>query len=906
MSTQTTQNSLIRAALLPGVWPRTRELFSSGFPHLAYLMANLFDMLRLLPAEHPYLNRGNFGRYSMLDVLRAGARALKPGWRNTDKFIAFFAVLTGIIMLVVQFILMIAAIIIAPASAQEIPTTYGGFFRTPEPKEDIAFRMLDLVFGIPGLFGLEAGSSKPFHLALQAMLEFYSYGILFIGLLLLIYIVIVIVAETAQSGVPFGKRFKHEWAPLRLVLFLGLLIPINHGINGAQYIVFMSAKAGSGLATNGWILFNERLTGSYLGEREALVAVPATPDLSSVPAFIMIAKACQIASKQEYGRDVQAWVLVDNIAEPLGDSSFQDWTERAGGNGIKIRFGEQNPSYTDQQGLVFPVCGEMFLYTSDMSEPGAAVIQTAYYDLVKILWEAGAWNSDDNEYASIRAVGNSLRAWAGYYHMRDVQNRNVAGIPMNPEQHRAAWGLHIDHLMDGRAVDKAWGDDEVYYQQRDDGGVIGRAVTKQAEEGDWDVAPEVIKKGWAGAAIWYNEIARQNGAIVTAVRNIPTPTLYPDIMVRVAQQRASSGFFSTDEDRFNPASRDPENPMIFADDIEPTLAYMYNNVYLFWQTDYTRTDVTAAHRQPTANIMIDAINLLFGTQGLFEMCRNVDVHPMAQLAALGKGLVDSAIRGFATSAILGVGSGFLSLLSPHLGQAGYAATSLMMTIAGLGLMLGFVLFYLIPFMPFLYFFFAAGAWLKGLFEAIVGAPLWALGHLRIDGEGMSGEAAKDGYFMVLEIFLRPILIIFGLLASMIIFSAMVKVLHQIFGQVLNSLPAGAENPVSCFNDTSAGYSNIRGPIDELFYTIVYAIVVYLIAISSFKLIDGIPKSIMRWIGEEVAAFGDQAGDAADGLIQQVSIGGAAMGGRLEQGIGGVAQNMQQGFGGLIDAVKKIV
>lgn len=906
MSTRTTTKSLLRHAMLPGIWPRARELFSGGFPHLAYLIANLFDMLRLLPAGHPYLNRGNFGNYSILDVLRAGAKELRPEWRYADRLLAFFAVLAGIIMLVIQFILMIAAIIIAPASAQGMPTTYGGFFTTPSPKDDIAFRMLDLVFGIPGLFGLEEGSSQPFHLALQAMLEFYSYGILFIGLFLLIYIVIVIVAETAQSGVPFGKRFKHEWAPLRLVLFLGLLIPINHGINGAQYIVFLSAKAGSGLATNGWILFNEKLTGTYLGERESLVATPTTPDLSSVPAFIMIAKACEMASKRELTRDVRPWVLIDNTSELLGKSTFQDLTARAGGRGIKIRFGDKDPAYTDQQGMVAPVCGEIFLYTSDMAEPGAAEVQTAYYEMVKVVWEGGPILPEDDYYKSLRVVGNDLSGFASYYYLRDVKNMNVSWLNMRPEKSRIAWGHHLDHLMDGRKVDMNDEDISVHFRQREDGGVIGRAVKKQIEEGNWDIDPEVLKRGWAAAAIWYNEIAKQNGAIVTAIQNIPTPSLYPDIMMRVAEQRAASGFFSTDEDRFNPASRDPNNPIVLNSEIEHTLARMYNNVYLFWQTRYTRGDVDAANRQPTQNIMIDAINLLFGTQGLFDLCQNADVHPMAQLTALGKGLVDSAIRGFATSAILGVGSGFLSLLSPHLGEAGYAASSLMMTVAGLGLMVGFILFYLIPFMPFLYFFFAAGAWLKGLFEAIIGAPLWALGHLRIDGEGMAGEAARDGYFMVLEIFLRPILIIFGLLASMIIFSAMVKVLHQIFGEVLNSLPASSENTVTCFSDTAAGYSNVRGPIDDLFYTIVYAIVVYLIATSSFKLIDGIPKSIMRWIGEEVSAFGDQDSDAADGLIQQVSIGGAGLSARLDEGVKGVTKNMQQSFSGLVETVKKIV
>ena len=63
-----------------------------------------------------------------------------------------------------------------------------------------------------------------------------------------------------------------------------------------------------------------------------------------------------------------------------------------------------------------------------------------------------------------------------------------------------------------------------------------------------------------------------------------------------------------------------------------------------------------------------------------------------------------------------------------------------------------MLFYIIPFMPFIYFFFAVGTWVKAIFEAMVGVPLWALAHIRIDGQGLPGDAAMNGYYLLLEIF----------------------------------------------------------------------------------------------------------------------------------------------------------
>ncbi len=903
----------MRTALLPGLWPRTRALFGGGFPHLAFLIANLFDMLRLLPPMHDYLKPGYIKAHhiGLLDVLRAGAAELDIEWRNIDKIIAFLCVLAGLVMLVIQFTLMVIALIVAPANAQTMPTTYGGFFTTPYPQDDIAFRLIDMVFGIPGLFGLTSGSSQPFHQALQALLQFYSYGVLLIGLFLLIYIVIVIVAETAQTGIPFGKRFNHAWAPMRLVLFLGLLIPISHGLNGAQYIIFLSAKAGSGLATNGWTIFSNRITDTYLGEAKTLIPTPQAPDLSSIPAFITLTKACMMANGHMLQKDVAPWIIVNGKAERYGNKTFQDLTAEAKGKPIILRIGEKDPTYTNFPGNVAPTCGEMYFYTSDMAEPGAAEMQTAYYDLIGYLWDGIPRNQPPSRgppdsITKMRSIGSDIKILAQYYY-----NVHINGLTnqTKPPDFRTIWGLQIQHHMTG----ESYTHNGYEYKADSSGGVIGKAVQRQIDEGELSLTSEeckgaegqekpakcnetsdLLKKGWAGAAIWYNNIAQQNGALITSVQQHPVPSLYPQIMMNIAEQKASKEFFVTDLNRFSLTVPDG-TPPIKIDSREVPVARMLNDIYIFWQSAPTRTDAKAASREPTENIFVDAINLLFGTQGLFDMCRNADIHPLAQITALGKGLLDSSVRSFATSAIIGVGSSALSLISANLGAAGYAVAGIMMTVAGLGLMLGFILFYVVPFLPFMYFFFAAGSWLKGLFEAIIGAPLWALGHLRIDGEGIVGEAARDGYFMALEIFLRPILTVFGLLASLIFFAAMVKVLNQIFGEVLANLPAGNGDTSTCFSSASGDDAIKRGPIDELFYTIVYAIIVYLIGMSCFKLIDSIPNTIFRWMGEEINAFGDQAGDAAEGLIQRIAIGGAGMGAQLEGGLGKVTGNLQGGF-----------
>ena len=85
-----------------------------------------------------------------------------------------------------------------------------------------------------------------------------------------------------------------------------------------------------------------------------------------------------------------------------------------------------------------------------------------------------------------------------------------------------------------------------------------------------------------------------------------------------------------------------------------------------------------------------------------------------------------------------------------LGQIGQQFFS---TFTTAGIIMGFVLYYILPFMPFIYFFFAVGSWVKAIFEAMVGVPLWALAHLKIQGEGLPTQSALTGYLLIYPQFL---------------------------------------------------------------------------------------------------------------------------------------------------------
>lgn len=869
-----TKGKVLRYMLLPQIAPRIGKIASSGFGQLAYLMALVYRAVNILPAEHPYLRSSNVGHYGLRAVIAEAANHTKFTFQTIDQVIIFVAILAAMAILFIQFALLLVLVSMGSALAQQ-PSGYGDLFNTKNMETDLAIRILGHVFGVEELFGGGKGSAA-FHTALHALFQFYSVGLLVVAVLIIIYFIFAILAETAQTGTPFGKRFKHVWAPIRLVVAIGLLIPMGYGLNAAQWITLYAAKFGSAFASNGWAEFNKVLGDPYKvleDDQERLIAIPNSPEIQHLGTFMTMVRACKIANEQGYARNsavsqrkIEAFLVKDPAEGNQGRGDFGQWNYTQAldffqKGDIRIRFGQKSgTAYPTEKGYVKPWCGEIVLQTTSLTEPGAVTMQKSYYSLIKTMW--------DSDFAGMNAVADA--------YVRCYMNISDYGPPSpdfcNDKSNLVSSDFKVKvHEFLKKEVDA----------------YIEKSAKEQVKTETWKKDQELLAGyGWAGAGVWYNKIAQINGAFVAGVDNIPRPSLMPAVMEDVKQKRLQQNRALDPINMYNPKLADNREVYIMSNE-DLAFSQTMNNMFQDWVREGIRADSLSAQSKLTGNAMIDAINLLFGTQGLFDMCKNADIHPLAQLANVGKGLVEHSIINFGFSAITGVGGIALSLFT-HVGAGLSAASGFFVSIGMIGLVAGFILFYIIPFLPFLYFFFAVGEWIKGLFEAMVGVPLWALAHLRIDGEGLPGDAAMNGYYLIFEVFLRPMMIIFGLLASISIFAAMVKVLNEIFYLAVSNLSGfNPETAANCKTPGTAGGTDsskiefFRGPVDEFFFTILYTIIVYMTGMSCFKLIDQIPDNILRWMGTGVNSFGKSAGDQAEGFVEKLTVGGGAIGSQLK-------------------------
>ena len=961
-------------AFFPRVVPRVKGLLFTGFGYMAFLMAHLYAMVKLLPSNHPYLDSKNIGRFNVLNVVSEASRRLKFSRKHVDQIFVYFALLTAIVIVLLQILFLAYALLIVPFIS---PAMAFSWFDTPNPVNDLAFSILNDIFGIPDMFcssftavcpANNPAVPSPFHNALHELFRFYSTALLLIGILIFLYFVFVVLLETVVTGIPFGQRMQHVWVPVRLVGAVGLLIPVNYGLNSGQYIALYAAKYGSNFATVGWTDFLDGigdhaaftgagpLAGNPIGERYSLIAIPQVPDFTPVFEAMSYVHTCAYAYMamtgeppggglpyqvdQDYtapgtGFMIRPYLVKHESAWTTGAAAFPvavnpairqlitgpgapTYTQAVGfyyGGDIVIRFGEYaldagNPVYKDDEGYVAPLCGDIRIPVVDLANVGTGAANGGsdfmlnfYYNTVLTMW------FNDNE---LKQYARSMVASSSKHR---VEVQNVCGSPAlsgcgtigfqtcggNCET-KPPLMQFISRKMGANPPAVGTYQNMMITAVRDAWGLYVQSGTDQLMEAN------MLDRGWAGAGIWYNRLAELNGTLADGVRSIPTMSRYPLVMEQVKSERLKMDVSSfSREEMFEPtikasSGNDASKLKIDRGEVElDAIGVPLNNAWKWWADDTAAADYEEETYK--SNLWVKAINMLLGTSGLANIRgANQHVHPLAQLIAVGKGLVDSAVFNILVSS----GSAFLGgalgasgdLELKVLGGLAEVFSSLMEVTAFVGLTAGFILFYVLPFLPFVYFFFAVGSWMKAIFEAMVAVPLWALAHLRIDGDGLPGDAAANGYFLILEIFIRPILTVAGLIAALTIFATQVRVLNLIWDLVTVNIGGYSDGDILA--TIIADDVRFKGtPLDQFFYTIIYTVVCYMLATASFKLIDKIPDNILRWAGSGVSSFGDIDQDHVESLNRYAATGGMTVG---TQAVGAV-----RGFsGGLGSTLGKMV
>lgn len=697
---------------------------------------------------------------------------------------------------------------------------------------DISVKVLGTIFG--GL--LEGGGNDP----MLNAIKMFNGGVLIVGGILAAYTILAGTLGTAHDGEMLGKKFSSVWIPIRYSVGTALVLPVvGGGYCVMQAIVIWLVVQGIGLADQVWITFmsNPGSTANTVTENTS------KQKITDVAESAFRSAVCYRSYDKAIQESVQGSGVGATLARALEWNKLYKYSRRESPNGYV---------FGDEKSLV--------------RSAGCGVVNYPKFD--------SATTND--------AAGTDIKGNAGTYQGRLGTFDNIFQ-PVNISSVLAAHKKETDTLvksMDAlaaRVVDKAQTltRDEAlaFYKEMQTATDVylqnmrTAATTASSSEDGFKRIQEASKvQGWMLAGAWFTRIVQMNESIHSALNSTPTASTSRPAVDSALYADAAKFLESTDIifDRVgnlrvmptpSEVSNDPQgNPNKKGEKVDTKSAFAWiENVF----TDTLTTGVD-----------------------LYEL-KNDSRHPLIIAAAIGNRLENVAfiLMGVMTGGAIALSVAAMGGLSA--GIIGNALTVMgWFTMIPINVLIAssLMLKYFIPNLPFLIWIGCIIGWTLLVIEAVIAAPLWAIMHLHPNGDDLTGRGG-NGYMLVLSLLLRPVLMIFGLIASIVISSVIGEFINKTFFEVFS-------NNIR-LSGTAAFFSLVAG-------SILYLVIMTTFIRKTFGIMHQLPDQLLKWIGGGDQALGQFAGEfnAAGEKAQAV---GSMIGGHIGDTMNKLAMGAARGI-----------
>lgn len=312
---------------------------------------------------------------------------------------------------------------------------------------------------------------------------------------------------------------------------------------------------------------------------------------------------------------------------------------------------------------------------------------------------------------------------------------------------------------------------------------------------------------------------------------------------------------------------------------------------------------------------IIAVVFQFGMQQIQQEGSN----PILSLAMMGTAYINTSMEMW----LYIIDAALITALVPVLGVVIFALIMLAfpLLIAWMGVMtsIGFATAYYVPFVPYMNFLFGSIAWFTVVIEAMVAAPLIALGVTNPEGHEAFGKG-ESSIMILLNVFLRPALMVIGFISAISLSYVSVWLINEGFYNALQFMGGaatdGGMNLSSNYNDVStttlqnqaagsdsasaenyregqSGYYNWAGIYAFFFASLMYTSLYMIVVQNAFNLIYQLPDKVLRWIGGAAENTGQEAAgwkEEAKGKIDTAGKATEGAGGSIQKQLSGHAQS----------------
>lgn len=858
------------------------QAFTFPIALLVQTFAQILCSTGLLAADHPARSFSGAKQYGIMQLLEEARQSLPPLhtlWGNGTRMLAtrqyaIFAstigvLITGGFTILTMFSQMFFGVSQAFAQPPYNPSLN---FVT---NGNLGLGYINAIFDPNGANVISAGLGQLFRMYSSAML-------IFAGIIVL-WIIIAAVAETARTGIPFGKQFNHVWAPIRLIVALGLLVPLGSGLNSGQHLVIYLTKWGAQQADQMWVEFATRSdSGSTTSSavNSALSAIPVARDnYRSASDKMFDILLCQALWNQYVAANPIAGKAINPDAKSIKSSDSANLPASA-----------QNLAIVTADGTVKkpdkapPFQGDVVSW-ADGSAAGSM-------DCGSVGLPAMPVNPDSKKDPATKTQENILAAQAMQVfnfangNAQSLANQVAAAALSAASANKPIENTDIDPLV---FWDKYSGLGDEFAALRTQS--IGQALKGYNRIMGKSFKDDAVKFGWISAPGWINKIAEQNGRVMEVASTLPTVTA-PN--VNSSGQNASHHIYPAWDLAMKfmadaRATRPSEKPLQ-TDPVENAAKIAQESFSQILQPNpnplgtigsYGRKLMTEGLKMTFLSSVRDPENKsgdtsLSRAQDLID--KKYGIKRDANGNITDKGTLANLLAKVSDGGTL-TPENSPSFMNEQIGNAlnkqlGNLDASLMRPAGTMMISFGFMAGYILPLLPFFRFMLGVLGWILLLFEALLAVPLLAISLLKTDGEGFMTQNFQTGVVMILALIIRPILMIFGLLLGLLAFNGILNITNVSF--------MTAANP-----DNSL--------LSAVVYMVVYGILAYTLANSAFKAIDILPNQVMSWLGARLDQRVDDASTIHQQSAQMVGNLGmvSAMGGGLNVGKQGAGTTPQQ-------------
>ncbi len=728
--------------------------------------------------------------------------------------------------LYVKLILLITALMASPLVFAD---GNGPIDLTP-PRTDQSQSLLSSVFGsVNNVLPSDGGSNSA--QLLGAMFGTFNAAVIFLGAVVVFYMLMASTLNTAQDGEILGRRWSSIWIPVRSASGIALLIPKASGYNLIQIAVMWIVVQGIGAADSVW---NTAL--DNIQQDGGMVAPPMMNSIQLLnPAQNMFEmQVCRFAYDQSYEDSGQNKTI---------QMQFIQGKQHGGKHYNGYQFTDGHNDY----------CG-----TVTWTLTGDPMVDTQTQEGILTALNQMAGPAQRIVYSNSPEARNAMAINQGMQDMRTGINNVLR------EESQTAQGKKATAFVD-----------------------------------------QAKKNGWLMAGRYYYDIAKENNELVKNLPTISAQAVSQDDLSKSQKEILAPAwnnaqvYINNNLDNTTETAGPGQNGKVTFNYGQGQLsgkskiiANIFTlgliNLMTTWINNVTGKAVNDAKQQYNHNL-----NPVIAVQNLGQ---NIEMI-MQNTWLTGMVTIESIV---ATKAIVG---GVLSFFDPGAGKAASYAIGIVanilqwfktmvtpfmtiLFIAGAGLADYF------PLIPYVLFTLASLGWFFGVVEAMVAAPIVALGIMAPEGHEAVGRAGP-GLMLLVAIFLRPTLMVMGLIAGMMLSYIAVDIVNYGFSGLLDSV-----------------FGNSFNIIESVALVAIYVMLIVTMLSKTFSLIHMLPEKVLRWIGAQ-ANFGigeEQAEAKVGGVVKQGNekmagaaggayAGGEAMAGAASSAIdGAIGANASAGGG----------